>query len=164
MVSMWRTLSGKPVRDLAQAVQALLVSDDHLVHIGTDSQQYGYHTNYVTVVAIVDPGSGGRVFYQRHKTPKAQSLAHKLFQEAEMSLVIARSLIDAIAHDIVVHVDANEDLRHRSSKYVRALAGMVVGHGFEVRVKPDAWCATHVADYLVKGRNNANRKHNGQAA
>ena len=35
----------------------------------------------------------------------------------------------------VVHVDANEDLRHRSSKYVQALSGMVVGHGFQVRVK-----------------------------
>ena len=68
MVSMWRSLSGKPIRDLAQAVQALLVSDDHLVHIGTDSQQYGYNTNYVTVVAIgpqptwlhwTDPGRSG---------------------------------------------------------------------------------------------------------
>jgi hypothetical protein len=159
---MWRSLSGKPIRDLARAVQDLLVSDEHLVHIGTDSQQYGYHTNYVTVVAIVDPGSGGRIFYQRQKTPKAQSLAHKLFQEAEMSLTIARALAKGIAHDIVVHVDANEDLKHRSSKYVRALAGMVIGYGFEVRVKPDAWCATHVADYLVKGRNNG--KHDGQAA
>ena len=159
MVSMWRSLSGKPIRDLAKAVQSLLVSDEHLVHIGTDSQQCGYHTNYVTVVAIVDPGTGGRVFYQRLKTPKAQSLAHKLFQEAELSLAIARRLTEAIAHDIIVHVDANEDLKHRSSKYVRALAGMVVGHGFEVRVKPDAWCATHVADYLVKGRNNGNGKH-----
>ena len=53
-----------------------------------------------------------------------------------------------------MHVDANEDLRHRSSKYVRALAGMVVGHGFQVRVKPDSWCATHVADYLVKGKHH----------
>lgn len=160
--AMWRSLSGKPIRDLVSAVQELLYSDSHLVHIGTDSQHAGYHTNFVTVVAIVDPGSGGRVFYQRNRTPRAQSLAHKLFQEAELSLVAAQTLANTIAHDIIVHVDANEDLRHRSSQYVRALAGMVVGHGFEVRVKPNAWCATHVADYLVKGRSNG--KHNGRAA
>jgi predicted RNase H-related nuclease YkuK (DUF458 family) len=49
-------------------------------------------------------------------------------------------------------MDANEDLRHRSSNYVQALAGMVVGYGFRVRLKPDSWCATHVADRLVKVR------------
>jgi predicted RNase H-related nuclease YkuK (DUF458 family) len=29
---------------------------------------------------------------------------------------------------------------------------MVVGYGFRVRLKPDSWCATHVADRLVKVR------------
>ena len=51
-----------------------------------------------------------------------------------------------------MHVDANVDLRHRSSKYVRALAGMVMGYGFKVMVKPHSWCATHVADFVVNGK------------
>ena len=149
---MWRSLSGKPIRDLVLGVQSLLHRDEHRVHVGTDSQHCGYHTNYVTVVAIVQPGFGGRILYRRVRTPRAQSLAQKLFKEAELSLHTATALAHSVAHDIVVHVDANEDLRHRSSRYVRALAGMVVGHGFQVRVKPDAWCATNVADYLVKGK------------
>ena len=133
-------------------MQSLLHRDEHVVHVGTDSQQCGGHTNFVTVVAVLWPGRGGRVLYQRERTPKTRSLAQKLFREAELSLNAALLLDAEIAHDIVVHVDANEDQRHRSSKYVRALAGMVVGHGFQVRVKPDSWCATHVADYLVKGK------------
>jgi hypothetical protein len=149
---MWRSLSGHPVRDLVRAVQSLLHRDDHVVHVGTDSQHHGYHTNFVTVVALVSPGNGGRIFYRRDRTPRTQSLAHKLFREAELSLVAAQLLDAEIMHDIVVHVDANEDQRHLSSRYVRALAGMVIGHGFQVRVKPEAWCATHVADYLVKGK------------
>jgi len=152
---MWRSLSGTPTSDIVAAVKSLLRHDGVAVHIGTDSQEYGYHTNYVTVVAVIDPGCGGRVFYRRERTSRAQSLAHRLFQEAELSLRAARAIDAEIAHDIVVHVDANEDQRHRSSKYVRALAGMVVGHGFQVRVKPDSWCATHVADYLVKGKHTA---------
>ena len=149
---MWRSLSGKPIPDIVEAVQALLRGDDEVIHVGTDSQHCGTTTNFVTVVAVVDPGCGGRVFYQRHQTPRAQSLAHKLFREAELSLASALVLSHYVAHDIVVHVDANEDLKHLSSQYVRALAGMVVGHGFQVRVKPDSWCATHVADSLVKGK------------
>ncbi len=149
---MWRSLSGKPIRDIVRSVKSLLHRDEHVVHVGTDSQQNGYHTNFVTVVAIVDPGRGGRVFYRRNQSPKGSSMAHRLFREAELSLSAAMLLEKDIAHDIVVHVDANEDKRHRSSRYVRALAGMVVGYGFQVRVKPDSWCATHVADYLVKGK------------
>jgi len=129
-----------------------LRGDREVIHIGTDSQHCRQATNYVTVVAVVNPGQGGRVFYRRKQIARTPSLAHKLFLEAELSLDAAMILSHSCAHDIVVHVDANEDLRHVSSQYVRALAGMVLGHGFQVRVKPDSWCATHVADSLVKGK------------
>ena len=149
---MWRSLSGKPIPDLVAAVQELLRGDREVIHIGSDSQHYGLATHYVTVVAVVDPGAGGRVLYRRTSVPREHSLGHKLFLEAELSLDAALILSRSFAHDIVVHVDANEDLRHLSSQYVRALAGMVLGHGFQVRVKPHSWCATHVADSLVKGK------------
>jgi len=149
---MWRSLSGKPITDLVAAVQELLRGDREVIHVGSDSQNYGQATNYVTVVAVLDPGHGGRVFYQRSSIPRAQTLAHKLFLEAELSLDTALFLSHTFAHDIIVHVDVNEDLKHKSSQYVRALAGMVLGHGFQVRVKPDSWAATHLADSLVKGK------------
>jgi predicted RNase H-related nuclease YkuK (DUF458 family) len=149
---MWRSLSGKPIQDLITSVGELLRGTREVLHVGSDSQNYGQATNYVTVVAVVDPGAGGRVFYRRKAIARTQSLAHKLFHEAELSLETAVVLSQSFAHDIVVHVDVNEDLRHMSSQYVRALAGMVVGHGFQVRVKPDSWAATHVADSLVKGK------------
>ncbi|MSR63864.1 MAG: hypothetical protein EXS08_15675 [Planctomycetes bacterium] len=149
---MWRSLSGKPIPDLIAATQELLRGDREVIHVGSDSQNYGQATNYVTVVAVLDPGHGGRVFYQRSSIPRAQTLAHKLFLEAELSLDTALFLSRAFAHDIVVHVDVNQDIKHKSSQYVRALAGMVLGHGFQVRVKPDSWAATHLADSLVKGK------------
>jgi hypothetical protein len=37
-----------------------------------------------------------------------------------------------------------------SSKYVQELVGLVVGQGFAVRIKPDAWCAAHAADHVVR--------------
>ena len=83
---------------------------------------------------------------------RARSLAHKLFREAELSIAVAQALSASIREEILVHVDANEDPRHRSSNYVQALAGMVVGHGFEVQLKPHSWCASHVADHVVKER------------
>ena len=147
---MWRSLSGTPTEDVVQSVRDLIGDEERVIHVGTDAKHRGFHTNFVTVIAVLDPGHGGRIFYRRTRHAYMKSLAQKLFREAELSLETALLLADQFAEDIVVHVDANEDTRHRSSRYVQALAGMVIGHGFQVMVKPHAWCATHVADYVVK--------------
>ena len=128
-------------------------SPQSVLHVGTDSKQRAYHCDYVTALAVLRPGSGGRVLYRRRRERRAPSLSHKLFLEAQLSLEVAQALDAAGFGPIVVHVDANDDLRHLSSKYAKALAGMVVGYGFQVRVKPDSWCATHVADFVVNDRN-----------
>lgn len=149
---MWKTLSGHEVEDIAAAVTELVGDEDRIIHIGTDAQHHGYHTDFVSVVAVLNPGKGGRVFYKRERVERMKSLAQKLFREAQLSIEVAMLLADVVPQDITVHIDANEDLRHRSSNYVQALAGMVVGHGFQVEVKPNSWCATHVADRVVKAR------------
>ena len=152
MLAMWRSLTGGPIPDVVAAVRDLTADTRVVVHIGTDSQESARHTDYVTVIAALTPGHGGRVFYRHRTTTRTKSLAQRLFREAELSLEIAHELQRAIGCEITVHVDANEDERHRSSNYVQALAGMVVGNGFRVHLKPDSWCATHVADRLVKVR------------
>jgi len=149
---MWKTLSGRTVPDITPAIQSLVGDQELVIHIGTDSQRHGRHTDFVTVIAVLNPGKGGRVFYQRERVARTKSLAQKLFKEAELSIAVASALSESTIQDIIVHVDANEDLRHRSSAYVKALAGMVVGHGFKVQLKPNSWCATHVADHVVKER------------
>ena len=149
----WRSLSGHCVPDFFAELRTLLCLDGRVLHVGTDSKQRSLHTDYVTAVAIVRPGHGGRIFYRRSRDRRSPSLSHKLFQETQLSLEVAQSLDRAGIKPVVVHVDANDDLRHLSSKYAGALAGMVVGFGFQVRVKPNSWCATHVADFVVNERN-----------
>lgn len=149
---MWKSLSGVPVADVVAAVRELTRDARVVLHIGTDSQEASRHTDYVTVIAALLPGHGGRVFYRHKTTTRTKSLSQRLFHEAELSLEVAHQIAAALACEITVHVDANEDERHRSSNYVQALAGMVVGNGFRVHLKPDSWCATHVADRLVKAR------------
>ena len=125
---------------------------DNITWTVVATDEAGNTTTETCEIVVLNPGKGGRVFHRRERKKRAKSLAHKLFQEAELSLGVATSLSEALAQEIVVHVDANEDIRHKSSNYVQALAGMVVGHGFKVQVKPNSWCATHVADHVVKER------------
>lgn len=148
----WRSLSGDQIDDIAGRLRTLLEEDDTVLHIGTDSKHRGGWTDFVTVLVVHHRGRGGRAFYRRERVRGNLSLANKLIHEAELSLAAARPLSEEITREIILHVDANEDRRHRSSDYASMLAGMVMGNGFQVLLKPDSWCATHVADHLVRGK------------
>ena len=90
------------------------------------------------------------------------SLYEKLSTETWLSLELAIHMhvaftLSADKQQIWVHVDANPDERYDSSDYVKQLAGMVAGSGFPVLVKPNAWCASHVADFAVKNKHSRAR-------
>ena len=138
--------------DVVQAIDALTQGGRRPVHVGTDGRHRGIYTDFVTVIAVLDPGRGGRIFYRRERVPRRRSLADKLFREVELSVQTANTLNGAARCLVTIHVDANTEARHESSVYVQALAGMVVGYGYDVRVKPDAWCASHAADFVVKDK------------
>ena len=147
---MWKSLSGVPIPNITEEIRSLVGEEDRVIHVGTDAQHRGYRTDFVTVIAVLATGKGARVYYTRERVTRTRSLAQKLFREVELSINVAQALRKEVAQDIFVHVDANENPIHRSSKYVHALSGMVSGFGFKVQVKPYSWCATHVADYVVK--------------
>ena len=152
MRTSWKTLSGALVTDLPRALGELLEDGDDAVHIGTDSKNRGNWTHFVTVIAIPRSRGGGRVIYRAERTPRMYNLAQRLIHEAQLSLEIASELDDQFVQDVVIHIDVNEDERHKSSQYARSLAGMGLGSGFQVRLKPEAWCASHVADHVVNER------------
>ena len=152
----WWTLSGAEVLDVMGSVQRLL-RHGQIVHIGTDAQKTSTRMEFVTVACVLNPGKGGRVFYTRRHDRKDVSLYEKLSTETWLSLDLAIRMNEAFNLDgdrqqIWVHVDANPDERFDSSDYVKQLAGMVAGSGFPVLVKPNAWCASHVADFAVKNK------------
>ncbi|MBW2495697.1 MAG: hypothetical protein JRF61_00365 [Deltaproteobacteria bacterium] len=154
--SRWWTLGGAEVLDVMASVRRL-VRQGQVVHIGTDAQKSASRMEFVTVACVLNPGKGGRVFYTRRFDRKNVSLFEKLSTETWLSLDLAIRMHEAFElradrEQIWVHVDANPDERYDSSDYVKQLAGMVAGSGFPVLVKPNAWCASHVADFAVKNK------------
>lgn len=154
----WWTLGGAEVLDVMGHVEGLL-RVGQVVHIGTDAQKSSRRMEFVTVICVLNPGKGGRVFYTRRFDDKDISLFEKLSLETWFSLELALRMnaeydLPTAQKQIWVHVDANPDTRYDSSDYVKQLAGMVAGSGFPVLVKPQAWCASHVADFAVKNKHN----------
>lgn len=164
----WKTLSGEQV-DLRSAIEAELRAFPGAdVTIASDSQQRGKHTEYVTVVVVTREGKGGRVFFCRELVPRVKELRERLWKETWHSTELAMELTstpdigEVFPIEIsAVHIDANVDPKHRSSRYVEELVGLVVGQGFNAVVKPQAWAASHAADHAVKHRDERYKPHAG---
>lgn len=162
----WKTLSGEEI-DLRSTIEAELREYPNAeVTIASDSQQRGQHTEYVTVVTLIRPGKGGRVLFSRELIARVRELRERLWKETWRSTELAMEITET--PDIgdrmeipvhAIHIDANVDPKHKSSKYVEELVGLVVGQGFHAVVKPEAWAASHAADHAVKHKNERNKPH-----
>jgi uncharacterized protein len=145
---MWKTLSEVPIEDIVMWVHEASSAGQE-VHIGTDSLQTGRFTQFVAVIAIHTPGRGGRAAYHRETVPRITSLRERLLREVYKSTEVGLS-IGEVPGTVTIHIDANPEERHMSSRYIQELVGLVLGQGFKHKVKPEAWCATHAADHCVR--------------
>jgi len=143
----WKTITGEPVQNILAFIEAE-TREGQVVHIGTDSLQTGRYTQFVTIVAILNPPKGGRVVYSRDIVPRITSLRERLNKEVWYSINLAMQVSDQ--PDLTIHIDANPDEKFMSSKYLQELAGLVVGQGFKALWKPESWAATHAADHIVR--------------
>jgi predicted RNase H-related nuclease YkuK (DUF458 family) len=154
----WKALSGAKIDDLAVMVREATKAGQEL-HVGCDSLQTGRFTQFVVVVVTHTPGKGGRVAYSREVVPRITSLRERLFKEVWSSVQIAMDLANVAGGPITVHIDANTNERHMSSKYVEELAGLAMGQGFKTLVKPESWAASHAADHVVRTRGKLPSSH-----
>jgi predicted RNase H-related nuclease YkuK (DUF458 family) len=148
---MWKTLTEVKISDIVRFV-ADASRDGQAVHVGTDSQQTGKLTQFVTVVVILTPHKGGRVAYRREVVPRIGSLRERLLKEVWLSVDLGLQLTEVVKGDLTVHIDANPVVSHKSSAYIQELVGLVVGQGFKALIKPESWAASHAADHVVRSQ------------
>ena len=148
----WKTIEGAQVPNLLEKIKEVLAAGDREIHVGSDSQQAGKFTEYVTVIVLLEKGKGGRAFYARERVPRVTSLRERLMREVWMSVNVGLELNAHMAETtgLTIHVDANPNLKFKSSSHVKELTAMVVSQGFKTLLKPDSWAASHLADHVVK--------------
>lgn len=121
--------------------------------VGTDSQ-LADETCFVTAVIIHRVGKGARYYYTRERERVGRSLRQRIFYETARSLSLAGQLADALAQNghadlnVQIHLDVGENGQTRD--LIREVVGMVVGSGFDARIKPESFGASSVADRYTK--------------
>ncbi|MGE5577201.1 MAG: ribonuclease H-like YkuK family protein [Syntrophothermus sp.] len=121
--------------------------------IGTDSQ-LREETAFVTAIIVHREGKGARYYYSRQHERINRSLRQRIFYETSRSLGVASQLAEKLAEnghsdfDIEIHLDVGPNGPTR--EMIRELIGMVVGSGFDARIKPYSYGASKVADKYTK--------------
>lgn len=121
--------------------------------VGTDSQ-FGAETCFVTAVIVHREGKGARYYYSRERERVSRSLRQRIYYETSRSLSLAGALAERLAENgyadlnVEIHLDVGENGRTRD--LIREVVGMVVGSGFDARIKPDSYGASTVADKYTK--------------
>lgn len=144
----WKILNGPSVSNIQQWVRDNS-QQGQAVEVGCDSLQVGLYTDFVVVVVILTPGKGGRVAYCREKISRIKDLRQRLLAEVQRSINVGLELAQ-VAPKLTIHIDANSQEQHMSSRWVEELAGYCVGMGFRAVIKPDAFVATTTADHVLR--------------
>lgn len=119
--------------------------------VGTDSQPHnGSGVDFVTAIVIHRKGHGGIYFWKRIVNKKTYVLRDRMYAEATMSLEMAETVLallhkDGITkYDVQIHVDIGKfgDTR----EMINEIIGMIRGSGYMVKIKPDSYAASKVAD------------------
>ena len=134
------------------------------VSIGTDSQKHGGVYKFATVILILTSedlgggvvvGRGGKIisrtfnhtFKQRAKALVNERMVFEVGKSIEVAAEVA-TLLDLYEIPLEIHADINPDPKFESNKALQHAIGYILGMGYKFKVKPEATCASHVADRL----------------
>ncbi len=153
----WFSGSGSPANfsSILKDIESVYKKNDNFeIHVGTDSDPSGKKCTVATGIAIRFPGNGCRYYWTRSRmTPEVhKNLGMRLEAEALQSIIVADHLRDFFKNKIkiVIHIDCSDNPKNGSEKYAKRLKSYAAGMGFEVRIKPNSWAASSLADKHAK--------------
>lgn len=144
------------------------LTQDTKIYIGTDSVRFRkdgrWYAKYASVCVVhVNGKNGCRVFKHRSIEPdydvKKNRPSLRLMNEVIKSCELYTQLAPFIDEfECEIHCDVNIDPKHGSNCVATQAAGYVLGvtglaEG-QVKLKPNAWCASAGADHFAKNSSN----------
>ncbi len=125
---------------------------DYRILVGTDSEYFDHKVDFITVIVVHRIGVGARYFWRREIVSKNLGLYERLWQEAILSLKISQEFLKILTNEkLNFHFELHLDLstNGKSSSTVKEIINLVRSYGFEVKIKPEAYAASKIADRLI---------------
>ncbi len=124
--------------------------------VGTDSSGER-KADFVTAIIVHRIGRGGRYFWKRTNGRKIyHTLRDRIYREVTLSLKTSQDILKELEksekavlpkYDFQIHIDVGQNGPTR--EMIKEVVGIVRGNGFEAKIKPDSFGASHIADKYV---------------
>ena len=151
-MSNWKTGRKEIVNlnDILVILEKVSKSKNHKIIVGSDSVKLGYNFIFTKAICVMNEDFYDRKYFYCRTKIKDDSyldLSKRLLKETTDSLDLAIQIRDSLSNaNIEIHADVNPDSRHLSSKYKNMISGYISGCGFDVKVKPQSFVASSIAD------------------
>lgn len=139
------------LKEIVSSYMAFDKKAKYEIIVGTDSQKVKNNQyDFVSALIIHRVGMGGIYFWKRIIQDKKISLKERIYQEATMSLVTSENFVEFFKtngiskYNIQIHVDIGHNGETR--ELITEVVGMIRGSGYEVKIKPESYGASKVAD------------------
>ena len=154
----WRKLNGEkiliPIKEAVKnAIEMETAKNNKLkVCIGTDSQVKGSYTEFATVIVFLRERKGGFMFIHNEKSTNKYYIKERMLLEVSKSVEVAYELCDLfIVHNVEmeIHADINTNPQFKSNDALKDSMGYILGMGFNMKVKPEAFASSCCANRIV---------------
>ncbi|HAP71424.1 MAG TPA: hypothetical protein DCQ41_03060 [Cryomorphaceae bacterium] len=147
----YRKLDGTIIENLSAYVLSYLGAHPAAtLSVGSDSQNIGGQTIYVTVIAFRHLGKGVHYIYHKRREPLINDMIARLFKEAQDSIETAEYLRDnRVEVPLTIDVDYNEDEQFASHRLIPMVKGWILGLGYTMNTKQNIQIASIAADHLL---------------
>ena len=145
------------VSQVVEEIMAFMGKDllaRYRVTIGTDSQLLSdKNADFVNAVVVHRVGNGGRYFYRRFELGTFHTLRDRMIREALISLEVAQQFLAELKKfplpEFEFEIHADVGMNGPTKAVINEIVGMIRANNFEVRIKPESYAATNVADRHV---------------
>jgi len=154
----WRKLNGEKILiPIKEAVKKVLdeeaINNSKLkVCIGTDSQVKANTTEFATVIVFLREHRGGFMYIHNEKTTTKYHIKERMLLEVAKSIEVAYELCDLFIQynvEMEIHADINTNPQFKSYDALKDSMGYILGMGFNIKVKPEAFASSCCADRIV---------------
>ncbi|PTQ55502.1 MAG: DUF458 domain-containing protein [Candidatus Carbobacillus altaicus] len=122
--------------------------------IGTDSQNHGEETTMVTAIIVHRIGKGARFFFRRRRHPKIHDLRQRVYMETSYSLTLVQEMQQHEAfqrlYDLPIEIHIDIGTTGATRTMIQEIVGWVTAVGYTVKIKPQSYGASAVADRFTK--------------
>lgn len=148
----FRLMDSQERVDLHTYVPAFMAAHPECaLYVGSDSQNLGRQTVYVTAVVMRFPGMGAHVVYRKERVARISDMWTKLWGETERSVEVACFLRDTCKLNVErIDLDFNSDPDFSSHKLLSASSGYIQSLGFKSAAKPELLMAAWAANVMCQ--------------